>query len=50
MFVGKIKAALKFLDANSDCGVLPATEDVITLLEKHPQAAEIQEDTLFNGP
>ena len=51
MFTGKIKAALKFLDSNTESGVLPPTDEVIDLLhEKHPQPATIQPNTLFNGP
>ena len=51
MFVGKISAALKFLDSNSESGVLPPTDEVINLLnEKHPQPAVIQPETLFHGP
>ena len=51
MFAGKIKAALKFLDSNSESGVLPPSEDVIDLLEeKHPPSSKIESDTLINGP
>ena len=51
MFVGKIKAALKFLDTNNEIGVLPSSKEVIDLLqEKHPPPAAIQPDTLINGP
>ena len=51
MFLGKVKAALKFLDSNSETGILQPTEDVInTLKEKHPEAAEIQPETLIQGP
>jgi len=51
MFVGKVSAALKFLDKNSENGVLEPTEEVITLLhEKHPEPAAIQPGTLFEGP
>ena len=38
MFEGKVKAAIKFIEKNSDCGVLPATDEVIEQLkEKHPE-------------
>ena len=51
MFTGKIKAALRFLESNSENGVLQPSEDVLAQLqEKHPPAAEIQPNTLITGP
>ena len=51
MFEGKVGAALKFLDSNSSNSVHKPTEQVITkLLALHPQAAEIQAESLMQGP
>ena len=39
MMLGKVSAALKFLDELSQNGFLPPTEEVVNLLkEKHPPA------------
>ena len=51
MLLGKVSAALKFLDESSQSGVLPPTEEVFDLLkEKHPPAEPIQPESLFEGP
>ena len=51
MFEGKVKAALKFVEANSGSGVLPATNDVINALkQKHPSAAKVEKHSLISGP
>jgi len=51
MLLGKVSAALKFLDESSQSGVLPPTEEVVDLLkEKHPPAEPIQPESLFEGP
>ena len=47
---GKIKAAIKFIENNSECGVLPMTDDVIEKLkEKHPEAAIVHPESLLLG-
>ena len=51
MLLGKVSAALKFLDESSQNGVLKPTEVVIDILkEKHPPSEPIQPDSLMNGP
>ena len=51
MFQGKVSAALKFLDKNSENAVLKPTEDVINKLkELHPEQADILPGTLIQGP
>ena len=51
MFEGKVNAALNYLTASTDHGVLPATDDVINSLKaKHPEPAPIFNDILHNGP
>jgi hypothetical protein len=51
MFLGKVSAALKFLDESSQNGVLPPTVEVVEMLkEKHPPAETIQPESLLNGP
>ena len=51
MFQGKIRAAMKFVESNSDSGVLPTTDEVLEALkEKHPPAAPIQQGCLLQGP
>ena len=51
VFQGKISAALKFLSKESENGVLPTTDKVISeLKEKHPDPSSIQPDSLIHGP
>ena len=51
IFEGKIGAALKFLDENAEDAVLQSSETVIKKLKLlHPPAAEIQPNTLLEGP
>ena len=51
MFEGKVGAALKFLESNSSNSIHKPTEQVITkLLALHPEAAEIQPESLMQGP
>ena len=51
MFEGKVGAALKFLEKQSENAVLQPTEDVIRKLQElHPKPGEIQPNTLIYGP
>ena len=51
MFEGKIRAALKMIEQNSDSGVLPTSDDVIQKLqEKHPQKTTAHLDSLLKVP
>ena len=51
MFVGKVNAAMKLIETNSESGVLPGTDEVINMLkEKHPEPGPIASETLINGP
>ena len=51
MFEGKVGAALKFLEKQSENAVLQPTEDVIRKLQGlHPKPGEIQPNTLIYGP
>ena len=51
MFEGKPGAAMKFLDENSANTVLKPTAEVINKLRSlHPDAAEIQPNSLYEGP
>ena len=48
---GKLTAALKFLDKETNAGVLSLSEDVLKdLREKHPVSEPIAEGALLNGP
>ena len=48
---GKLTAALKFLDKETNAGVLSLSEDVLNdLREKHPLSEPIAEGALLNGP
>ena len=51
MLLGKVSAALKFLNESSQNGVIPTSPEVIDLLkEKHPPAEPIQHGSLIQGP
>ena len=51
IFEGKISAALKFLDENSENGVLESNQEVVNKLKDlHPTPTEIQPGTLLRGP
>ena len=51
MFEGKVGAALKFLDENSNNGVLKPTDEVVDKLKTmHPEAETILPNALINGP
>ena len=48
---GKLSAAIKLLDAESSSGLMDITQEVIEALkDKHPVAAEVQPESLLNGP
>ena len=49
MKAGKINAAVKLLTANMDGGVLPLTEETMTLLqEKHPEPSELATEAVID--
>ena len=51
MFEGKVGAALRFMEEQSDNAVLPPTDNVVRKLrELHPPAQEISRHTLIAGP
>ena len=51
MFQGKVGAALKFLEEQSENAVLPPTGDIVKKLEAlHPAACKIHPETLIEGP
>ena len=51
MMEGKVGAALKFLEEQSENAVLQPTEEIIVKLRAlHPTANDIQPNTLINGP
>eukprot|EP00794_Sanderia_malayensis_P014696 gene14696-biopygen11793 len=51
MLEGKVKAALNLLDQSTRGGVLPLSNDtILELQKKHPQAADIDESVLLQGP
>ena len=48
---GKLTAAMKLLDNESSSGLLDLSPDVLQgLQDKHPQAADIAEESLLHGP
>ena len=48
---GKLKAAMKLLDNESSSGLLDLSPDVLQgLQDKHPEAADIAEESLLHGP
>ena len=48
---GKLTAALKFLDKETNAGVLNLSEDVLNeLQEKHPNPIDVADCSLLNGP
>jgi hypothetical protein len=51
MFEGKVNAAIRLLCDNENKGVLTLSDEILKVLQsKHPQPAEIEEDTLLHGP
>ena len=51
VFQGKLSAANKLLDSESSTGLLNLTPEVLEgLKEKHPEAADIADETLLYGP
>ncbi|CAB3982253.1 Hypothetical predicted protein [Paramuricea clavata] len=48
---GKVSAAIKLLDKESSSGLLSLSPEVLeSLKEKHPLAAEIEDESLLHGP
>ena len=48
---GKLTAAMKLLDNESSSGLLDLSPDVLQgLQDKHPEAADIAEESLLHGP
>ena len=51
VFQGKLSAAIKLLDSESSTGLLNLTPEVLEgLKEKHPEAADIVDESLLYGP
>ena len=51
VFQGKLTAAIKLLDSESSTGLLNLTPEVLEgLKEKHPEAADIKDESLLYGP
>ena len=51
VFQGKLSAAIKLLDSESSTGLLNLTPEVLEgLKEKHPEAADIADESLLYGP
>ena len=48
---GKLTAAMKLLDNETSSGLLDLSPDVLQRLQdKHPEAADIAEESLLHGP
>ena len=51
VFQGKLSAAIKLLDSESSTGLLNLTPEVLEgLKEKHPEEADIADESLLYGP
>ncbi|KAL5266928.1 hypothetical protein ACHWQZ_G004092 [Mnemiopsis leidyi] len=50
MLLGKVSAALKWVNSSKHALLEPTPEVIQQLLQKHPHAAEIQEGSVFEGP
>ena len=51
VFQGKLSAAIKLLDSESSTGLLKLTPEVLEgLKEKHPEEADIADESLLYGP
>ena len=51
VFQGKLSAAIKLLDSESSTGLLNLTPEVLEgLKEKHPEEADITDESLLYGP